>query len=56
VRDTLTPLPGVTNVDVDFPNRIATCTIDPDQFDTEGAIAKLADAGYPEAKVISATN
>ena len=52
VTDTLQPLPGVTKIDVNFANRTATCTVEPDKFDTDGAIAKLADAGYNQAKVI----
>ena len=50
VKKTLQPLPGVAKVNVDFPKRLATVSYD-GEFDTDDAIAKLAEAGY-EASLV----
>ena len=47
VRETLAGLDGVDDVKVDFPNKTATCTIDPDKFDSDGAVAALKAANFP---------
>ena len=41
----LSSLPGVANVDIDFPNRTATCEVQSGQnLDTQAALKALADA------------
>ena len=52
VTEALQPLPGVAEVNVDFPNRIAKCKVD-DKFDADGAITTLAEAGYKGSSVIT---
>ena len=42
MRDTLSPLDGVTEVDVDFDGKIATVTCD-DSFDSAAALTALQE-------------
>lgn len=49
VHEALAPLPGVAEVEIDFPNRIAHVNVDPEVFDTDGALIVLTNAGYPDS-------
>jgi copper chaperone CopZ len=55
VEKALQPLPGVAEVNVDFPKRLVHCKVQSDEFDVENAIEVLADADF-EAKVAESTN
>jgi len=44
-------LPGVANVNIDFPNRLAHVELGSDEFDTENAIQQLKAAKYPATVV-----
>jgi len=54
VKDSLSSLPGVANVTIDFPNKIAHCKINPDEFETEKAMEALAGIGFPATLVKNA--
>jgi len=51
VHDTLQPLPGVADVKVDLPTRMAYITVKKDEFNLDGALQALVKAEYP-AKVV----
>jgi copper chaperone CopZ len=51
VKDSLSSLPGVANVTVDFPNKIAHCKTNPEEFSTEKAMETLAGIGFPATLV-----
>ena len=51
VTDALSELPGVANVKIDFPNRVAHVELDSDDFDTDAALQKLEAAKYPATLV-----
>ncbi len=42
-------------MNVDFSKKLATCTLESDDFDVENAIAVLAKEGF-EATLVEATN
>jgi copper chaperone CopZ len=42
VKNALSQLPGVAEVNVDFDNRIAHCKLESEDFDTKAAIDALA--------------
>jgi copper chaperone CopZ len=46
VKDSLSSLPGVANVTVDFTNKIAHCKTDPEKFNSENALETLAGIGF----------
>ncbi len=48
VDETLRPLPGVTDVEINFASRTAWCSVDPEKFDADDAVAKLQKR-YPDA-------
>jgi copper chaperone CopZ len=52
VRDALAALPGVTNVEVDFSSRTATCSVDQSRFDPDAAIQALAGANFDGSSVV----
>ncbi|MCA9120421.1 MAG: heavy-metal-associated domain-containing protein [Planctomycetaceae bacterium] len=47
MKDSLSSLPGVASVTIDFPNKIAHCKVNPDEFDAEKAMEALAEIGFP---------
>ena len=47
VENALFVQPGVADVQVDFDTKIATCTVDPEQFNADKAIKALDEASYP---------
>lgn len=46
VRNALSELPGVAEVKVDFPNKIAHCTLESDDFDPQAALDALAAENF----------
>lgn len=55
VENTLFIQPGVAHVQVDFDSKIATCMVDPEQFDSSKALAALEDSRYP-GKLLATAN
>jgi copper chaperone CopZ len=51
VRDVLAKQPGVKQVNVDFPKRVATLSIDESSFSAEDAVAELVDHGFKNSKL-----
>ncbi len=51
VKDTLTTLPGVAEVKVDFPNKLAHVVAQKGQFDVKDAIAKLDEKDFKGSTV-----
>ena len=54
MKDSLSALPGVADVKVDFDNRIANCKTNPKEFNTEKAMETLAGIGFPATVVENA--
>ncbi len=54
MKDSLSALPGVANVTVDFENKIANCKTNPEEFSTEKAVEALAGIGFPATLVENA--
>jgi copper chaperone CopZ len=54
VHDTLAAQPGAVEVQVDFPNRLATVAIEEGKFDSQAALAALLDKQFTEAKLVGA--
>ncbi len=52
MRDALESLPGVAEVVVDFELQLAVCRVNSKEFQLERALDVLAEAGYPEARVV----
>ena len=46
VKSALSQLPGVAEVEVDFANKIAHCSVESDDFDTKSAIDALAAENF----------
>lgn len=55
MRKALNELPGVAHVETDATAQTATLTVDPKKFDSQQAIATLADAGYEGGSVVEKT-
>ncbi|MBC8354425.1 MAG: heavy-metal-associated domain-containing protein [Planctomycetes bacterium] len=55
MKDSLSSLPGVANVTIDFENRIANCKTNPEEFSSEKAVETLAGIGFP-ATLVEAAN
>jgi len=53
VQEALTSLPGVAKFEADTKTGIATVEVDGAQFDSEKAIAALADVGFPDSTVVT---
>ena len=53
VRETLTKMDGVESVVVDYGKKLATCTVVPDKFDSEKAIAALNAENYGPSAVVT---
>jgi copper chaperone CopZ len=53
VQGALTSLPGVAKFEADTKTAIATVQVDASQFDSEKAIAALADVGFPDSSVVT---
>ncbi|MEO8498563.1 MAG: hypothetical protein ABI614_26165 [Planctomycetota bacterium] len=51
MKDTLSSLPGVANVTIDFENKIAHCKTNPDKFNTAKAMDALAEVRFPATLV-----
>jgi copper chaperone CopZ len=51
VREVLAEQPGVRRVNVDFPKRIATLSIDNSHFSADAAVAALVDHGFEDSKL-----
>jgi copper chaperone CopZ len=47
----LRSLPGVAKVEIDFPGRTATCTVDAEKFHAEEAIQALDKQGFANSTV-----
>lgn len=47
VKAALKKVPGVTDAKINFDNKTATVTFDPDQLDSAALIKATTDAGYP---------
>lgn len=46
MRDALKELPGVTNVQMDYPNKTFYCSVeDKENFDTDGAVSMIKEMG-----------
>ncbi len=52
VQEALTAQPGVKEVQVDFAAKRATVAVDPDEFETEAAIATLVDYQFTNSQLI----
>lgn len=52
VHDTLAAQPGAEEVEVDFPNRLATVAVDQDKFDSEAALAALLDKQFTKTELV----
>ena len=50
VKQALTSLPGVTNVETDAGTTTAVVSVDPEKFDAAAAVAALDKAHYPATK------
>jgi copper chaperone CopZ len=48
----LEQLPGVAQATADVATQTATCTVDPQKFDAQKAIAVLADIGFEGGHVV----
>ena len=55
VKNALSQLPGVADVNVDFGNKVAHCRVESEDFDTNAAIEALAAENF-EATVREAVN
>ncbi|MCP4785913.1 MAG: heavy-metal-associated domain-containing protein [Fuerstiella sp.] len=53
MQEALTSLPGVAKFDADTKTGIATVEVDDAQFDSEKAIAALADVGFPDSTIVT---
>ena len=53
MKKTLAALPGVTNVNVDFETKIATCTYEGEKFDGEAAIKALDSENFTKSVIVS---
>lgn len=51
VSDALAETEGVSNCEIDFNTKTATCTIDPEKFDSDAALQKLAAAGFEKSEM-----
>jgi copper chaperone CopZ len=51
VKDTLSPLPGVVDVQTDPNNKTAVVRVDAEKFDSDEALAKLAAAHFEDSTV-----
>lgn len=56
VHDTLAAQPGVKEVVVDFPNRLATVAVDKVTFDSQTALDALLDKQFSEATLVETDN
>ena len=54
MKNSLSSLPGVANVTVDFDARVAHCKTNPEEFSTDKALEQLAGIGFP-ATLVEAT-
>ena len=52
MQGALTSLPGVAKFQADTKTAIATVEVDESQFDSEKAIAALAEVGFPDSSVV----
>lgn len=52
MQKALSSLPGVANIEADTKTAITTVKVDASQFDSEKAIAALAEVGFPDSSVI----
>ena len=52
VHDTLAAQPGAKEVVVDFPNRLATVTVDEAEFDSQAALAALLDKQFTSTTLV----
>jgi hypothetical protein len=51
VREVLAEQPGVEQVNVDFPQRIAALRVDKSKFNADSAVAALVDHGFEHSRV-----
>lgn len=54
VHEILASQPGAKEVQVDFPNRLATVAVDEATFDSQAAIAALVDMQFTNSKLVEA--